>query len=106
MNGERQKIEEEILQEAESLIAKKTEPYAYVLYQKHWHAGVVGIVAGRLTRKYHKPVFVLGEHEGFAKGSGRSIPEVNLVEVFSQANDLLMHWGGWPYAQFGKLKSV
>lgn len=98
LNGERQRIEEEILQEAESLIAKKTEAYAYVLYQKRWHVGVVGIVAGRLTHKYHKPVFVLGEQEGLAKGSGRSIPEVNLVEVFSQANDLLTHWGGHPGA--------
>ncbi len=41
---------------------------------------------------------MLGLHEGKAKGSGRSIPEVNLVEMFSSASSLIAQWGGHPAA--------
>ena len=87
-----------IAAEAEVLINERPHQRAYVLYQPHWHVGVVGIVAGRLTRKYHCPIFVLGEHNGFAKGSGRSIEEVNLTELFPEVQPLLRHWGGHPAA--------
>jgi len=97
-NAERQETERRIAAEAEVLINERPHQRAYVLYQPHWHVGVVGIVAGRLTRKYHCPVFVLGQQNGFAKGSGRSIEEVNLTELFSEAQPLLRHWGGHPAA--------
>ncbi len=97
-NAERQETERRIAAEAEVLINERPHQRAYVLYQPHWHVGVVGIVAGRLTRKYHCPIFVLGEHNGFAKGSGRSIEEVNLTELFPEVQPLLRHWGGHPAA--------
>lgn len=97
-NAERQETERRIAAEAEVLIRERPHQRAYVLYQPHWHVGVVGIVAGRLTRKYHCPIFVLGEQNGCAKGSGRSIEEVNLTELFSEAQPLLRHWGGHPAA--------
>lgn len=97
-NAERQETERRIAAEAEILIRERPHQRAYVLYQPHWHVGVVGIVAGRLTRKYHCPVFVLGEQNGCAKGSGRSIEEVNLTELFSETQPLLHHWGGHPAA--------
>ena len=97
-NAERQETERRIAAEAEVLINERPHQQAYVLYQPHWHVGVVGIVAGRLTRKYHCPIFVLGEQNGCAKGSGRSIEEVNLTELFSEVQPLLRHWGGHPAA--------
>ena len=97
-NVERQETERRIAAEAEVLINERPHQRAYVLYQPHWHVGVVGIVAGRLTRKYHCPIFVLGEQNGCAKGSGRSIEEVNLTELFSEVQPLLRHWGGHPAA--------
>ena len=97
-NAERQETERRIAAEAEVLINERPHQRAYVLYQPHWHVGVVGIVAGRLTRKYHCPVFVLGQQNGFAKGSGRSIEEVNLTELFPEVQPLLRHWGGHPAA--------
>ena len=97
-NADRQETERRIAAEAEVLINERPHQRAYVLYQPHWHVGVVGIVAGRLTRKYHCPIFVLGEHNGLAKGSGRSIEEVNLTEFFPKAQPLLRHWGGHPAA--------
>ena len=97
-NYQRQETERRIAAEAEVFINERPHQRAYVLYQPHWHIGVVGIVAGHLTRKYHCPVFVLGQQNGLAKGSGRSIAEVNLTELFLEAQSLLDHWGGHPMA--------
>ncbi len=97
-NTERKEIERTTLAEAEAMIAQRPPSLVYVLYQPHWHLGVVGIVAGHLTRKYHRPVFVLGQQKDIAKGSGRSIPEVNLVDLFQKAAPYVLHWGGHPAA--------
>jgi single-stranded-DNA-specific exonuclease len=69
-----------------------------VLYADGWHPGVVGIVAGRVTRKYHRPCIVLGNEGALAKGSGRSVDGINLVEVLGGCADLLSSWGGHPMA--------
>lgn len=98
LNGERQAIEHRITQEAESMILQYPEKKVHVLFKPHWHIGVVGIVAGKLTRKWHRPIFVLGDKEGVCKGSGRSIPEINLVPMLTQAQALLKQWGGHPAA--------
>src|SRR5690606_14767708 len=60
--------------------------------------GVVGIVAGRVTRKYHRPCVVLGNEGELAKGSGRSIDGGNLVEVLGTCGGNLTSWGGHPMA--------
>jgi len=48
------------------------DSHGIVLFSEDWHPGVVGIVASRVTRKYHRPCIVLGEENGLAKGSGRA----------------------------------
>jgi single-stranded-DNA-specific exonuclease len=98
-NGERQEIERHITLEAEKLVdAHHHQDLGLVLYAPHWHTGVVGIVASRLTRQFHRPALVLGAEEGFCKGSGRSIPGVNLVELLGECASLLDRWGGHPMA--------
>ncbi len=49
-----------------------------LLAAPNWHQGVVGIAAGRVKEKYNRPVLVAGIHDGLAKGSGRSIPGIDL----------------------------
>ncbi|HTO02662.1 MAG TPA: DHHA1 domain-containing protein, partial [Opitutus sp.] len=98
-NRERQDIERKITEEAERMI--ETD-YAnlpgIVLFSEAWHPGVVGIVAGRVTRKYNRPCVVLGNEGDMAKGSGRSIDGVNLVEVLGTCCEQLTSWGGHPMA--------
>lgn len=98
-NRERQDIERRITSEAESLIETQylNEP-GVVLYDEQWHPGVVGIVAGRVTRKYNRPCIVLGNEGDLAKGSGRSVDGVNLVEVLGTCGEHLASWGGHPLA--------
>jgi single-stranded-DNA-specific exonuclease len=99
LNRDRQVIERKVSQEAEerALGSGKT-PNGVVLYDPEWHSGVVGIVAGKLSRKFHRPCIVLGREGLFAKGSGRSIPGVSLVAVLTECHDLLEAWGGHPMA--------
>lgn len=98
-NRERQEIERAITDEAERMIeAQFTAHAGIVLFGENWHPGVVGIVAGRVTRKYHRPCVVLGNEGDMAKGSGRSIDGVNLVEVLGTCCEHLTSWGGHPMA--------
>lgn len=98
-NRERQDIERAITQEAERLIEKHylNDP-GIVLYADAWHPGVVGIVAGRVSRKYNRPCVVLGNEGEQAKGSGRSVEGINLVTVLADCAEHLTSWGGHPMA--------
>ena len=98
-NRERQEIERQIIEAAERLVEEHYgDARGLVLFNEEWHPGVVGIVASRVTRKYHRPCIVLGCENGLAKGSGRSIYGLNLVELLGTCADLLSSWGGHPMA--------
>lgn len=98
-NRERQDIERGITQEAEKMIETQFASHpGIVLFSENWHPGVVGIVAGRVTRKYNRPCVVLGNEGDMAKGSGRSIDGINLVEVLGTCCENLTSWGGHPMA--------
>lgn len=99
MNKERQDIERQIYQEAQSAVeAYFKEDLGIILHSKEWHSGVVGIVAGRLARQYQRPCIILGQEGPYAKGSGRSFGNFNLVESLKACASLLKTWGGHPMA--------
>lgn len=98
-NRERQEIERKITEEAERMIeAQYADSPGVVLFSEEWHPGVVGIVAGRVTRKYNRPCVVLGSEGDMAKGSGRSVDGLNLVRVLGTCCEHLTSWGGHPMA--------
>jgi single-stranded-DNA-specific exonuclease len=76
------------------LINKKTT----VLYQEHWHKGVVGIVASRMIEKYHRPTIILASSNGQAVGSGRSVPGFDLHDAIDACSEHLVQFGGHKYA--------
>lgn len=110
MNKERQAIEQQITEEARSMIeAEQKNAKGFVVYSEEWHTGVVGIVSGKLSRDYNRPCIVLGREfangeEDLIKGSGRSIKGINLVEALSLCDHLLEGWGGHPMAVGVSLK--
>ncbi|MGH6719280.1 MAG: single-stranded-DNA-specific exonuclease RecJ [Alphaproteobacteria bacterium] len=65
-----------------------------------WHAGVIGIVANRLVERYRRPAIVVALADGVARGSGRSIPGVDLGAAILAARQagLLVNGGGHPMA--------
>ena len=98
-NRERQDIERKITEDAEGMIeAQYLGDAGIVLFSEAWHPGVVGIVAGRVSRHYNRPCIVLGNEGDMAKGSGRSVDGVNLVEILSKCPEGLASWGGHPMA--------
>jgi single-stranded-DNA-specific exonuclease len=99
-NMERQDIERAFTESAEQHVESDyTEDLGLVLHESEWHAGVVGIVASRISRKFHRPALILGsDADGQLKGSGRSIEGVNLVEILKQCSDSIVQWGGHPMA--------
>lgn len=94
LNTERQRIEEEIFQEALSMLKMKDTSSAIVLASEKWHQGVIGIVASRIAELFYKPVVVLSIQEGIAKGSARSIPSFDINRAFSECSELLIGFGG------------
>ncbi len=59
-----------------------------------WHEGVKGIVASRITNRYHVPVLIFTISDGVARGSGRSVGQVDLFRAIEQCSDLLIQFGG------------
>ncbi len=93
LNEARKEIEADILSEAsrmvEARLAVNPDAGAIVVGGEGWHPGVIGIVAGRLKEKFHRPTVVIGWGEGLgpvAKGSGRSVAGVNLGDLIAQAS--------------------
>lgn len=96
LNRERQQIEEDITSEALALVKEEEEiPAALVLAARHWHSGVVGIVAARLVERFHRPAVVIAvDKHGVGKGSVRGVPGFDLYRALSQCRDLLDGFGG------------
>jgi len=97
-NRERQSVEKEIFAAAEEKIARDfvaSRDAAIVLGEQQWHPGVLGIVASRIARKYHRPTIIVGFDEaGVGKGSGRSIEGLSLVEALTKCDQWLEKYGG------------
>ena len=97
-NRERQQVEKEIVAAAQGKIDKEYDAAkhaAIVLSEPGWHPGILGIVASRIARKYHRPAIVIGiDENGIGKGSGRSIEGFNLVAALQQCSGRLQKFGG------------
>jgi single-stranded-DNA-specific exonuclease len=65
-----------------------------VVYQPHWHKGVVGIVASRLIEHYYRPTIVLTQSGEYIAGSARSVPGFNLYEAIHACKEYLIGYGG------------
>jgi len=100
-NTDRKEADKNITEEALAIIendqllqARKST----VIYQSHWHKGVVGIVASRLIDYYYRPTIVLTQSGEYVAGSARSVAGFNVYEAIHQCKDLLLGYGGHFYA--------
>lgn len=97
-NKERQSHESLIRRQAVEMMNRDFDPVndpVIVLGSREWHHGVVGIVASRLMRQFHKPTFIIAiDEDGVGKGSGRSIEGVSLVEAIRACEKDLLAGGG------------
>lgn len=94
-NKTRQQMEQDILNEAEKMMEEQLiSDKIIVLHSDNWHHGVIGIVASRLTEKYKRPCILLCKEGEHYKGSGRSVPGVNIFELLCTVSDVLLKFGG------------
>lgn len=100
-NIDRKEVDKNITEEALALIQgddAMTARKSTVLYQEHWHKGVVGIVASRLIDYYYRPTIVLTLSNDKVTGSARSVSGFNIYEAIHACRDLLENYGGHFYA--------
>jgi single-stranded-DNA-specific exonuclease len=101
INRERRNIEADMREDAELLLAR-LDPgsrASLTLFDPGWHQGVIGILAGRVKEKLHRPTFAFAPgNAGELKASGRSIPGLHLRDaldlVAKRHPDLLLRFGG------------
>ncbi len=96
-NERRRQIEKDIKRDVdelidgnESLISAKV----ILLASENWHPGVVGIVSSRIAESYGKPTILIALENGIGRGSGRSIPGLNLVKILEHCQSQLIRFGG------------
>ena len=98
INQDRKTLQDRILQEAmEKAHALPKDHKVTIVAMDGWHAGVIGIVAGRLKDHFGRPAIVIGvDEDSISKGSGRSLAGVNLGEAIYAAKEkgLLLAGGG------------
>jgi single-stranded-DNA-specific exonuclease len=96
LNRERQAVEADLFSEAEpsAEAAVAAGERALVLAGDGWHEGVKGIVASRFVGRYGLPTLLFCVDEGEARGSGRSVADVDLYEAVATCGDLLERFGG------------
>jgi len=97
-NRERQDVEHQIFDAATEQIEAHFDAArdaAIIAAGRAWHPGVLGIVASRIVRKYHRPAIVIGfDENGIGKGSGRSIEGLNMVAALTHCANSLDKYGG------------
>ncbi len=96
INIQRKQLSEEIYieaaREAEKSIAAGKK--SIVLQHRGWNIGVLGIVAARLTNHFHRPAIVCQSTDTELKGSGRSIPGLDLFKLIVRSAEFLNSYGG------------
>jgi len=96
-NSDRKEADSTITEEALALIGKNVHLQngkSTVVYQEHWHKGVVGIVASRLIETYYRPTVVLTRSGDVVAGSARSVSGFNLYEAIHACREHLLGYGG------------
>lgn len=96
-NLDRREADTSITEEAMELINRDPQSASRkttVVFQEHWHKGVVGIVASRLIETWYRPTIVLTRSGDYVAGSARSVAGFNLYEAIHACREHLLGYGG------------
>jgi len=94
-NTDRQNLTEKMVTEAKKQIGEINDkiPVIYAV-SEGWNKGVIGLVASKLVQEYARPAFALSQDGDILVASGRSVPELNLIESLDSISDLFLRYGG------------
>ena len=101
-NSKRQELEQEMVNQAVSLIEKDPEMIAsmknssmpIIIVGENWHLGILGIVANRLVNRYQRTAIVFTEDEGILKGSCRTAGDFPILECLKSCGVTVLQYGG------------
>jgi single-stranded-DNA-specific exonuclease len=98
-NRQRQDILEKSVNEAISLLKKQSNelnnlPKIIILKDDHWHEGIIGLIAAKITEKFYRPTIVLTKNDGVYKASARSIPGFHITDFLRELKEFLVDVGG------------
>jgi single-stranded-DNA-specific exonuclease len=98
LNGKRQAVERQVMRDAHACVVREGllqhDPPLLVIAGDRWHRGVLGIVAAKLLESYGRPVILLSREDGLLRGSGRSLPSMDIGAVLEPVRSLLLSGGG------------
>ena len=99
-NAERKDADKTITEEALQLIEelKEQERFTTVVYGEHWHKGVIGIVASRLTETYYRPTLVFTKSGDKLAASARSVKGFDVYNALEACTEHIEQFGGHKYA--------
>lgn len=98
LNRQRQKISDAAYKEAKKIVENEDDSSIFVVWNKDWHPGIVGLIAGKLTTEFGVPAFALTNVNQYYVGSGRSVGGLHLVEAMKSCGDIFVKAGGHPQA--------
>lgn len=104
-NIKRQKIVDEVLSHAKNLMSDKKLGKIIILSDKHYHEGVIGLAASKLTEEFFRPSLVLSQGIDISKGSARSIPGFSIIKAIRSADKWLLGGGGHEMAAGFSIKN-
>jgi single-stranded-DNA-specific exonuclease len=95
-NSERKKLQDKTYKEAlvflDDIDTEKSS--GIILSDKNWHEGVIGIVASKIVEEFNQPTILIAEKGSICKGSGRSVPGLNIIDCVNKLSDYLEKFGG------------
>ncbi|MCA9370252.1 MAG: single-stranded-DNA-specific exonuclease RecJ [Pseudomonadales bacterium] len=97
-NLERQELTTEMLEIGKAQAEQQAGEHLLVVSSQHFHEGVIGLVAGKLTELYHTPTLAIAVGTDTAKGSARSIQGIDITQILRAHREHLLEVGGHPMA--------
>ncbi|MFV0249035.1 MAG: single-stranded-DNA-specific exonuclease RecJ [Tenacibaculum sp.] len=99
-NSDRKKLDSSITKDALLQIEQNNEQHKFstVVYNKNWHKGVIGIVASRLIKSYHRPTVVFTKSSEKLVGSARSVNDFDIYAALEKCSTFIEQFGGHKYA--------
>jgi single-stranded-DNA-specific exonuclease len=94
LNTNRQALTQEYIKYAEEQIANQSDNKLYFVFGEEWPEGIIGLIAGKLTEKYNRPVIAGSLKENRIKASARSIEAFNIAHNLSSISEHLLTHGG------------
>jgi single-stranded-DNA-specific exonuclease len=94
INSERQHLTKEQFELALQQVGPDPTDKLLVVSSDQFHEGIIGLIAGKLTEKFHRPSIAISTAQGKAKGSARSVKGVNITDLIKEQQELLISAGG------------